>query len=293
MEQKVRFFSEGVPMAGVLGIPDGLSPGERRGAIVFCHGFSMVKEIWLPENARRLREAGYVTLTFDYRSFGESGGEPRQRLIPLAQVADIKNAITFLETRDEVRADRIGLYGTSFGCGNVSYVAGTDERVRCTVGTAGPGDCERVYRSGPKFDEFMEKVRAARARFVATGEVTYLSSARLMARDPGTAAKLEATAVEFPGWRGEVTFESLLDIVAFRPESVVDRIAPRAVLWIHPEKDGLVPLFEAQSLYAKARQPKKLVVLEGMEHASIYEGAGRDRVIQETLAFFREHMPPS
>jgi pimeloyl-ACP methyl ester carboxylesterase len=288
MEERVTFYSEGTKVAGILGIPDGPGP---RAAVILCHGFSMVKEIWLPENARRFREAGYVTLLFDYRFFGESGGEPRQRLIPMAQVADVKNAITYLETRREVRADRIGLYGTSFGCGNVSYVAGTDDRVRATVGVAGPGDCERVYRSGPKFDEFMAKVRAARQKLVATGEVTYLSSSRLMARDPGTAEKLDRAHKDFPGWRPEVTFESLLDIVAFRPESVVERIAPRPILWIHPEKDGLVPLFEAQSLYAKARHPKKLVVLEGMDHVAIYEGEGRDRVMKEALAFFREHMP--
>jgi fermentation-respiration switch protein FrsA (DUF1100 family) len=291
LEKTVRFYSEGTQVAAILGVPDDLGPGERRGAIVFAHGFSMVKEIWLLENARRLRREGYVTLNLDYRGFGESGGEPRQRLIPQMQVTDVRNAMTYLETLPEVRADRIALYGTSFGAGIVSYAAGVDDRARATVATAGPGDLERVYRQGPGFEAFMEKVKKARATFVATGDVTHVSTQRLMSRDPGTVAELEAAKREAPSWRGEVTFESLIDVVAFKPESVVERIAPRAICWIHPEKDALVPLYEAQSLFAKARDPRRLVVLEGMEHAAIYVGEGRDRVIEETIKFFREHCP--
>lgn len=291
MEVAVRYWSEGTPTAAILGIPDDLMPGERRAAVAFCHGFSMVKEVWLLENARRLCAQGYVTLNFDYRYFGESGGEPRQRLIPREQVQDIRNAVTFLEGHASVDPKRIGLYGTSFGCGNVSYAAGVDERVRATVGVAGPGDLERVYRSVPGFDEFFDKVKRARARLVATGEVTFIGVARLMARDPETAALLEKTHKQFPNWRPEVTFESLFDITQFKPESVVDRIAPRAILWIHPERDTLVPLAEAQSLFAKAGQPKKLVVLEGTEHFQIYDGPVRDKVMEHALAFYREHLP--
>ena len=41
------------------------------------------KEIFLPDNAKRLQADGYTTLNFDYRYFGESGGEPRSRLFEL------------------------------------------------------------------------------------------------------------------------------------------------------------------------------------------------------------------
>ena len=55
MERKVQFYSEGTPCAGVLGIPDDYKSGEKRGAVIFCHGFTGVKEMWLPKNAERLR----------------------------------------------------------------------------------------------------------------------------------------------------------------------------------------------------------------------------------------------
>lgn len=291
MEKKVQFYSEGTPMAGSLGLPDDYQAGEQRAAVIFCQGFTGVKEMMLPENAKRLRAEGYVTLNFDYRYFGESGGEPRSRLIPMAQVTDIRSAITFLQHQPEVNADRIGLYGTSFGCANVTYTAGIDERVKCAVGVVGPGDCERQFRLGPTFDRFMDKVRKEKAEFVLTGKPAYMQTARIMARDPEVAAEIEKMGQTYPEWKPEVTFESLLDIMEFKPESVVDRIGPRAMLWIHTDKDKLVPLFEAQSMYAKARQPKKLVVLENMVHEDVYRGEGFEQTMQHTSAWFREHLP--
>ena len=65
MEKAVRFYSEAAPMAGILFVPDNLPRGEQRPGIVFCHGFTAVKEVLLPEAARRLAQLGYVVLTFD------------------------------------------------------------------------------------------------------------------------------------------------------------------------------------------------------------------------------------
>jgi len=34
---------------------------------VLAHGYTGVKDLYLPDNARVLNEAGYVMLTFDYK----------------------------------------------------------------------------------------------------------------------------------------------------------------------------------------------------------------------------------
>ena len=115
MEKPVRFYSEAVPIAGVLYIPDTLSRGETRPGIVLCHGFTAVKEVLLPEVARRLAKLGYIALTFDYRFLGESGGEPRRQIIPMLQIEDIRNAVTFLQHQPEVNPERLGLLGVSLG----------------------------------------------------------------------------------------------------------------------------------------------------------------------------------
>lgn len=291
MERKVTFYSEGTEMSGILGMPDGMEPDETRGAVAFCHGFSIIKEIWFPAYAEAFRAAGYITLTFDYRNFGESGGEPRGRLVPMSQVADARNAVTYLAGLAEVDASRIGLYGTSFGCGIATAAAGLDERVACIVGTAGPADCLRQFRHGDGFDEFVEKVRAQKAKFVATGEVDYLSVPRMMRRDPEMEADLEQLADEHPEWRPEITFESMLDILEFKPEEYARLISPRAAMWIYVRDDLLVPLSEGQSYYAKARQPKRLVVLDGIKHREVYAGEGLQRLLEEAIGWFAEKMP--
>jgi len=51
-----------------------LRSGERRGGIVLAHGYTGVKDLYLPDNARVLNEAGYVVLTFDYKGWGKSEG---------------------------------------------------------------------------------------------------------------------------------------------------------------------------------------------------------------------------
>jgi len=38
------------------------------------------------------------SLVFDYRGFGTSGGEPRQRISPRDQIEDYRNALTWLDS---------------------------------------------------------------------------------------------------------------------------------------------------------------------------------------------------
>src|SRR5437870_2034054 len=108
----VKFFSEGVQMEGDLLLPDGLKSGERRPGIVLCHGFTGIRSVILGDYAKVFVEAGFVALTFDYRGFGGSEGT-KWRLIPLEQIDDIRNAISFFEAQPQVDPERIGLWGTS------------------------------------------------------------------------------------------------------------------------------------------------------------------------------------
>src|ERR687886_214175 len=111
MRQRVTFYSDEIELIGYLFTPDDLRAGERRSAVLVCHGFGASQDRVLPEVAVHLAEQGYVAMTLDYRGFGESQG-PRWRKIPQEQVRDIRNALTFLQTRDSVDPEAIGLWGT-------------------------------------------------------------------------------------------------------------------------------------------------------------------------------------
>src|SRR5438093_5467050 len=130
---KVTFFSEGIPCSAFCGLP--ANDTARHPAIVLGHGFGVRKESLVTE-AEHLTHAGFVTLAIDYRTLGESGGEPRGSIFPYNQVEDFRNAITWLQRRDDVDRDRIGIWGASFGGGVVIMTAALDQRVRAVVAMA-------------------------------------------------------------------------------------------------------------------------------------------------------------
>lgn len=291
LERTVTFFSEGQKLVGTLRLPERFTT--PRPAVVCCQGFSLTRDVWLPRNAEALVAAGYVTLNLDYRYFGQSEGQPRCRLVPRAQVEDVRNALTFLETVPEVDASKLGVFGISLGCSVATAVAGTDPRVKALVAVAGPGDLERVWTHFADFARFKAKVVAARRKYVATGEVTYIGVPRLLASDPQTCALLVAEQPKFPDWRLEVTFESLLDLFDFKPELTVPAIRG-ASLFIGPAADALISSNELVSLYSRAPEPRKLVMLEGLAHHELYAGGrGFTPVMEHTLAWLRTHLPAS
>jgi fermentation-respiration switch protein FrsA (DUF1100 family) len=290
MERQVSYYSEGVKISAVLYAPDGAGPDRPLPGIVLCHGFTGIKELILPDYARRFAGAGYVALAFDYRGFGESEGE-RGRLIPLEQVRDIRNSITFMETLDEVNPERIGLWGTSYGGANVIHVAGVDERAKCVVAQVGFGDGGRGLSSRPPEETapIREMIGNERKKRVLTGESTMVDPFMIL-NDADSKAFFEEAMKELPGLKTQIPLETAEATLEHRPEDVAHRIAPRALLLIAAEHDVPTPPDEFRSVYAKAGDPKKLVVIEGIRHYDIYSGEPFELSVKEALDWYGQHL---
>src|SRR5271155_1225149 len=157
-KRSVNFYSEGSRIAADLFLPSDFEPGEKRPGVVLCHGFTGVRQLMLEDYARVFAGAGYVSLIFDYRGFGDSEGS-KWRLIPLEQIDDIRNALTWLEAQPEVDAERIGLWGTSFGGAHAPYVAAVDTRVKAAVGQVGFEDGARFILGVRDADARAELIR--------------------------------------------------------------------------------------------------------------------------------------
>lgn len=293
MEKPVQFYSEFVPLAGVLFLPGGLARGERRPGVVLCHGFTAVKEVLLPEVARRLARSGYAALTFDYRFLGESGGEPRRQILPMRQVEDIRNAITFLQQQPEVDPERVGLFGVSLGGANVSYAAGVEERVKATVSVCGIGDCGRWIRDACHFWEWkalLRRLAEDRRDRVLTGQVRYAHAREIVPEPESTAQLFDQILHQYPQWSREITLASAEALIAYRPESVVQQIAPRAILWLHGDADERVSVEESVAMYNKAKEPKKLVILPGLGHGDIITGPGLEQSMRHIAEWFGTYL---
>jgi uncharacterized protein len=293
MSKPVSFYSEGVKLAGDLFLPADVKPGDRRAGIVLCHGYTGVRSIYLPDNARVLAEAGYVVMSFDYKGWGDSEG-PKSRLAPYSRVADVQAALTFLGAQPEVDAARLGLYGTSYGGATVVFVAAVDLRVRCVVSVVGVGNGARWMRSVRRPDEYhdlLTRAAADRDKRVLTGVSDLVDRNEVLLPDRQSAELGAAARRDNPAAVTQLPLEFVDDTLGFNPEWIVDRIAPRPVLFITTDDDRLVPPQESEAMFARAGEPKKLVVLKGFGHYEVYGGEAFRQVMDETVAWYKTHLP--
>ena len=293
MKKNISFYSEGVKLDGDLYYPDDLKNGERRAGVVLCHGYTGVKDLYLPDNARVLNEAGYMVMTFDYKGWGASDGA-RTRLAPYSRVVDVQAAMTFLGIQPEVNDECLGIYGTSYGCATVVWAAAHDERVKCTVGVVGMGHGGRWMRSVRRPDEWIDLLEVSkkdREQRVQTGKSGMAARDEILLPDRQSAALASAARAENPNALSELPIEYIDETLQFHPEWVVDKISPRPLLLIAGGDDRLVPPEDCESLFEKAGEPKKMVTLPGVGHYEVYVPPAFDAVMKETVAWFEKYLP--
>lgn len=293
MKKSISFYSEGFRLDGDLFLPDDLKPGEQRAGIVLCHGYTGVKDLYLPDNARVLNEAGYAVLTFDYKGWGKSEG-PRSRLAPMSRVADVQAALTVLGLQPEVDADRLGIYGTSYGGATVVWTAAVDTRVKCTVSCVGIGHGARWMRSVRRPDEWHDLIARSkkdREQRVRSGKSELADRSEILLPDRQSAELAAAARKNNPNAINTLPLEYIDETLQFHPEWVVDKIAPRPILFITTDDDRLVPPEESMSLYDKAGEPKGLVVLKGYGHYEVYNEPAFSEVMRPTAEWFARFLP--
>ena len=294
MKRAIEFYSEGFKLCGDVYTPDSLAPGEQRAGVLLCHGYTGVKDLYLPDNARVLNEAGYVVMTFDYKGWGESEGKSPHRLAPYSRVADVQAAMTFLGVQPEVDEERIGIYGTSYGGATVSWVGAIDPRAKCVVSVVGIGHGARWMSRVRRMDEWfdlLERSAEDRTQRALTGKSDMVERSDILLPDRQSAALAAAARAKNPAAVGTIPLEYVDDTLGFNPEWIVGRISPRPILFITSSDDRLVPPEESEQLYAHAGEPKKLVTLKGFGHYEVYAEPAFSEVMKHTLEWYREYLP--
>jgi pimeloyl-ACP methyl ester carboxylesterase len=289
MEEKISFQSDGLKLAGILETPPDLKPGERRPAFIVLHGFGGNKDgSGQVVVAKQLSEWGYVTLRIDFRGCGDSEGE-RGRIICLDQVADTRNALSYLTTGAEVDPQRIALVGSSFGAAVAVFTAGADRRVAAVISCGGWGNGARKFRgqhptpeAWAKFTAMLEEGKRHRER---TGRSLMVPRYEIVPIPEKLRNRIShGSIMEFPA----ETAQSMND---FRADDQVGNIAPRPLLLLHSANDSVTPTYESIEMFKRAGQPAELHLLSDIDHFTFSEENPRlTRIVADWLKrYFPAH----
>lgn len=101
--------------------------------IVMSHGFGGTKDMMLEKYALKFVESGYAAITYDYRHYGESQGDPRQLFCVASQLEDLRGAISYARAREEIDSDNIILWGTSASGNYGITIAAEDRRIKGVI----------------------------------------------------------------------------------------------------------------------------------------------------------------
>ncbi|MEM9463766.1 MAG: alpha/beta fold hydrolase [Actinomycetota bacterium] len=265
--ERLRFESHGDTLVADLHRPVPRPDGDAP-LVIVTGSWTTSKEQQADFYARRLADRGITALTFDFRGFGQSEGEPRDWENPERKAADIVAAVDFVESLDGIDPERIGGLGVCASSGYQAVAAAGDDRIR-SLGMIAPWlhDTELVapYYGGVEgVADRIAASRAAAARYAESGVVDVVPA--ISETDPSAAMYgpydyyLDPTRGAVPEWDATLAVMSWEPWLRFDPISLAGRIDV-PVQMVH-SRDGAVP-DGAEAFFADLRGPKDLTWLTG------------------------------
>lgn len=288
----VTFYSEGDVIVGDIFFPPDFSDARRWPAILIATGFSGIREAGLNERGLRFANAGYVTLSIDYRGWGDSGGE-RGRLAPLEQVEDIRNGLTYLTAQPFVDPERLGAWGVSFGGLTVPYAAAVDTRIKAAIGQVGVADGYQAVtnvRTPEQMREWELEVATAREQRVLRNERSRPLTLLDVFVDEQALEWLPPAYESTQEMRTPLGWDSIGRVMDFRPIDIIHRVAPRALGLIVAERDTTGDPESYRKLFDAAREPKRWLPFD-CGHFDMNQGPLLEDASRTAVEFFDEFLP--
>ncbi|MDJ0751567.1 MAG: dienelactone hydrolase family protein [Woeseiaceae bacterium] len=271
--EKVTFEVDGTPLVGDLYKP---ATTEKAPAVAIIGPMTYQKEQAPTEYAKRLAERGFVALAYDSRYRGESGGEPRAWENPLHKVEDLKAAVRYLQSRDEVDADRVSILAICQGSSEAVRAAAELPNLQALATVAGhyrdaEGDIEWLTEKG--YAARKTAGEAARQKYTNTGEVDYVKG--VDKKDPNVGMPGDFVWEWYQPWadRGiwdnQYAVMSDADLLSFESISAVPEIkAP----WLMIHGDNcFLPGAARRHIDAIASRTRHQVIWDDTPHLAYYD----------------------
>ncbi len=293
-KREVVIFSDGVRMEGDLYLPKDLKPDAKLPAIVLCAGTGGTKGGSGARLGAIFAQNGYVALAFDYRGWGESDSklittekqprpdangnvEVKARAVRWQmdfadQAMDIRAAISFLAGEPGVDKGRIGIWGSSYGGGLVTWTAGNDPRVKCTAAQVpGMGAVRTPEVNARTFDYLTKQSR---------GEVEPV---------PFETGKMTGKMERYTQMRVNPTKG-----IGFSPIEAAEKISA-PIIYVVAENEELSSNANVERVVATLKQrgvPSAYHVIKGITHYGIYR-EGFAEATRLELEWFNQHLKPA
>ena len=292
-QSEVFFDSGGQSCAATLYRPikeDGPIP-----CVVMGHGTSGTRDLGLAAYAERFANAGFAVLTFDYRHFGSSGGQPRQLISIRQQVEDYHTAIRFARGVPGVDPERIALWGSSLSGGHVLAVAATDARIAAVVAQV-PWVGIEFGRASPRSQQATRKLFVAAFRDALRGLLRrppYLikvvgQPGELAAfTDPDARVWMDVLASGAPTWRNAIAARVLFSMLLYRPGTKAKQLA-MPLLFCIADQDTAGSTALALRAAGQARHAE--VRHYPLTHFAVYAGEGFEQVVADQVTFLQMHL---
>ena len=223
---------DGLKLAGQIYVPGDVKASSYP-MVIICHGIpsgiTNPGDPGYPILAEKISHLGFLVATFNFRGCGMSSGN----FDILGWTVDLEFIIDYLWTLPEVDRNRLVLLGFSGGAAVSIFVAARDKRVTALVSGACP------------------------AGFAALSDANNLKAGLEYFRGIGIIRDKD-----FPPhperW--------LSGFKQVNPLENIARMAPRPLLLVHGSQDEVVNVDDARRLFNRAREPKRLVIIDGAGH---------------------------
>jgi len=290
---RVTFSSEGEKMVGVLYLPKTYKSGDKLPTVIVTGAWMTIKEQMPSIYAQRLADRGFAAFVFDFRTWGESGGKLRGFESPSAKIADIKNAVSFLQTVEAVDGNRIAGLGICASAGYMVVAAAEDARIKSLITVApwihNPQIVEAVYGGKSTVEKLIATGKEAKANFKQTGKVDSVLAT----------SKTDKTAVMFGDidyyqnpnrgaisqWLNKFGLASWSEWLTFNPMPIASQIKV-PTLFIHSEK-AAIPDGARQFFAAIPTQNKQMNWLPDRTQFDFYD---REATVNPAIALIADRL---
>lgn len=293
---RVTFQSEGETLVGNLYLPATYKAGDKLPTVIVTGAWMTIKEQMPAIYAQKLADRGFAALAFDFRSWGESGGDLRSFESPTVKIADIKNAVSFLQTVDAVDSEWIAGLGICASAGYMAVAAAEDPRIKSLITVApwihDPAIVDAVYGGRESVQKLIATGQTAARKFAQTGQADYVLAT----------SKTDKTAVMFgdidyyqnpqrgaiPQWSNQFAIASWAEWLTFNPMPVAQQIKV-PTLFIHSEQ-AAIPQGARQFFEAIPGQNKQMSWLPDRSQFDFYD---QEQTVNQSVSLITDHLKSS